>query len=56
MIELYKKNIWNDAKTVNAIAGACFSKVNKVINCILEILDNVTKNFFIDKGVDVISF
>lgn len=30
MIELYKKNIWNDAKTVNVIATACFSKVTKV--------------------------
>jgi len=24
MIELYKKNIWNDAKTVNVIASACY--------------------------------
>lgn len=32
MIELYKKNIWNDAKTVNAIANVgCFSKVTKVM-------------------------
>lgn len=31
MIELYKKNIWNDAKTVNAIANlGCFSKITKV--------------------------
>jgi len=30
MVELYKKNVWNDAKTVNVIATACFSKVNKV--------------------------
>ncbi|KAG5456337.1 MAG: hypothetical protein BJ554DRAFT_3952, partial [Olpidium bornovanus] len=29
-IELYKKNVWNDAKTVNVIAHACFSPVNKV--------------------------
>lgn len=32
MIELYKKNIWNDAKTVNVIATGCFSKVTKVIH------------------------
>lgn len=32
MIELYKKNIWNDAKTVNVIATGCFSKVTKVIS------------------------
>ncbi|XP_055387301.1 protein SDA1 homolog [Condylostylus longicornis] len=32
MIELYKKNIWNDAKTVNVIANVgCFSKVTKVL-------------------------
>jgi hypothetical protein len=30
MIELYKKNIWNDAKTVNVIATGCFSKLTKV--------------------------
>ncbi|EDX06295.1 protein SDA1 homolog [Drosophila simulans] len=32
MIELYKKNIWNDSKTVNVIATVgCFSKVTKVL-------------------------
>uniref|UniRef100_W8BMD1 Protein SDA1 n=1 Tax=Ceratitis capitata TaxID=7213 RepID=W8BMD1_CERCA len=32
MIELYKKNIWNDAKTVNVIATVgCFSKIMKVL-------------------------
>ncbi|XP_035213126.1 protein SDA1 homolog [Stegodyphus dumicola] len=31
MIELYRRNIWRDAKTVNAIATACFSKVNKIL-------------------------
>lgn len=31
MIELYKKNIWNDQKTVNVLANVgCFSKVTKV--------------------------
>uniref|UniRef100_A0A336K2S0 Protein SDA1 n=1 Tax=Culicoides sonorensis TaxID=179676 RepID=A0A336K2S0_CULSO len=31
MIELYKKNVWNDAKTVNVIATiGCFSKYTKV--------------------------
>uniref|UniRef100_K1RH89 Protein SDA1 n=1 Tax=Magallana gigas TaxID=29159 RepID=K1RH89_MAGGI len=29
MIELYRRNIWNDAKTVNVIATGCFSKVTK---------------------------
>ncbi|TMS08491.1 Protein SDA1-like protein [Larimichthys crocea] len=31
MTELYKRNIWNDAKTVNVITTACFSKVTKVL-------------------------
>ncbi|MEE6460412.1 hypothetical protein FKM82_000958 [Ascaphus truei] len=31
MIELYKRNIWNDAKTVNVITTACFSKVAKIL-------------------------
>lgn len=32
MIELYKKNIWNDDKTVNVIATeGCFSKIMKVL-------------------------
>lgn len=32
MVELYKKNVWNDAKTVNVIATVgCFSKVTKVM-------------------------
>lgn len=30
MIDLYKKNIWNDPKTVNVIATACLSKNAKV--------------------------
>lgn len=32
MIDLYKKNIWNDSKTVNVIANVgCFSKFTKVM-------------------------
>ncbi|KAJ7327227.1 hypothetical protein JRQ81_016986 [Phrynocephalus forsythii] len=30
MVELYRRNIWNDAKTVNVITTACFSKVTKI--------------------------
>ncbi|CAF1430037.1 unnamed protein product [Rotaria sordida] len=30
MIDLYRKNIWNDAKTGNIIASTCFSKITKV--------------------------
>ncbi|KAL8604072.1 hypothetical protein ACOMHN_024897 [Nucella lapillus] len=31
MIELYKRNIWKDAKTVNVIVNACFSKATKIM-------------------------
>uniref|UniRef100_A0A8D3A200 Protein SDA1 n=1 Tax=Scophthalmus maximus TaxID=52904 RepID=A0A8D3A200_SCOMX len=31
MAELYKRNIWNDAKTVNVITTACFTKVTKIL-------------------------
>ncbi|XP_068430070.1 protein SDA1 homolog isoform X1 [Clinocottus analis] len=31
MVELYKRNVWNDAKTVNVITTACFSKVTKIL-------------------------
>ncbi|KAM9734617.1 protein SDA1 homolog [Menidia menidia] len=31
MVELYRRNIWNDAKTVNVITTACFSKVAKIL-------------------------
>uniref|UniRef100_A0A4W6CDA3 Protein SDA1 n=1 Tax=Lates calcarifer TaxID=8187 RepID=A0A4W6CDA3_LATCA len=31
MVELYKRNIWNDAKTVNVITTTCFSKVTKIL-------------------------
>lgn len=31
MVELYKKNVWNDAKTVNVVATGCFSKYTKVM-------------------------
>ncbi|CAF1031904.1 unnamed protein product, partial [Didymodactylos carnosus] len=30
MVDLYRKNIWNDAKTVNIIANTCFSKITKI--------------------------
>ena len=30
MIDLYRRNIWRDTKTVNVITSACFSKVTKV--------------------------
>ncbi|XP_028134143.1 protein SDA1 homolog [Diabrotica virgifera virgifera] len=44
MIELYKKNIWNDVKTVNVIATGCFSKITKVMVTCLK--------FFLGKDPD----
>ena len=44
MIELYKKNVWKDAKTVNVIASACYSNENKVsvlIKCTYELVVTV---------------
>jgi protein SDA1 len=31
MIELYKRKIWNDEKTVNVISEACFHDNHKII-------------------------
>jgi hypothetical protein len=48
MIELYKKNIWNDAKTVNVVASACFSKFTKVSKNLCFVKSNwyaLTKQF-----------
>lgn len=36
MIELYKRNVWRDAKTVNVMATACFSDANKVLVAALQ--------------------
>lgn len=50
MIELYKKNIWNDAKTVNAIANVgCFSNVTKVMVASLKFFLGTDPN---EKGSD----
>ncbi|KAF6733157.1 SDA1-like protein [Oryzias melastigma] len=44
MVELYKRNIWNDAKTVNVITTACFSKITKILVAGLQ--------FFLGKDED----
>ncbi|XP_069043502.1 protein SDA1 homolog [Lepisosteus oculatus] len=44
MIELYRRNIWNDTKTVNVITTACFSKVTKILVAALK--------FFLGKDED----
>lgn len=50
MIELYKKNIWNDAKTVNVIANVgCFSNVTKVMVASLKFFLGREED---DKGSD----
>ncbi|XP_033104589.1 protein SDA1 homolog [Anneissia japonica] len=36
MIELYRRNIWKDEKTVNVIVTACFSKVTKILVAALK--------------------
>lgn len=36
MVELYNKNVWKDAKPVNVIATACFSKVTKIMVAALK--------------------
>ncbi|CAH2301491.1 SDA1 homolog [Pelobates cultripes] len=44
MVELYRRNIWNDTKTVNVITTACFSKVTKILVAALK--------FFLGKDED----
>lgn len=36
LIELYRKNIWNNTKTVQVIATACFSKTTKIMVAALK--------------------
>ncbi|CAL7948069.1 unnamed protein product [Xylocopa violacea] len=44
MIELYNKNVWNDAKTVNVLATGCFVRTTKVMVTCLK--------FFLGTGTD----
>ena len=45
MVELYKKQIWNDAKTVNVIATVgCFSKITKVMVASLKFFLGTDEN------------
>ncbi|KAJ2744366.1 Severe Depolymerization of Actin [Coemansia sp. BCRC 34301] len=39
-VELYRKNIWTDAKAVNVIAQACFSPITKVMMTAVQFLLN----------------
>ncbi|XP_050437859.1 protein SDA1 homolog [Adelges cooleyi] len=44
MIDLYKKNIWRDTKTVNVISTAVFSKITKVMVAALKFFVTVDTN------------
>jgi protein SDA1 len=44
MIELYRKNVWNDAKTVNVIATACFSSYTKIMVTALKFFLEADEN------------
>ncbi|KAK9696697.1 Severe Depolymerization of Actin [Basidiobolus ranarum] len=35
-VELYKKNVWHDAKTVNVVVSACFSPVTRIMVTALQ--------------------
>ena len=43
LIELYHKNIWNNPKTVQVIATACFSKTTKIAVAALKFFLGVEK-------------
>ncbi|OLY85549.1 Protein SDA1-like protein [Smittium mucronatum] len=52
-IELYKKNIWNDAKTVNVIALGAFSPITKIkVTCVQFFLNPVSKKKNADGETD----
>lgn len=53
MVELYKKRIWNDAKTVNVIATVgCFSKITKVMVASLKFFLGTDEGDEKDSDVD----
>ncbi|XP_055541630.1 protein SDA1 homolog [Wyeomyia smithii] len=53
MVELYRKRIWNDAKTVNVIATVgCFSKVTKVMVASLKFFLGTDEQNEKDSDVD----
>lgn len=44
IISLYRKQVWNDAKTVNVIASGCFSENDKVVNLACNFLIQTTED------------
>ncbi|KAJ2453212.1 Severe Depolymerization of Actin [Coemansia sp. RSA 2336] len=51
-IELYRKNIWTDAKAVNVIVQACFSPINKIMLTAVQFFLNPTKKADTDDADD----
>lgn len=44
MVELYRRKVWKDAKTVNVITTACFSKVTKIMVAAIKFFLGVDSN------------
>lgn len=52
LTELYRKQVWNDAKTVNVIANGCFTKITKVITIALQFFSGKDQETESDKESD----
>ena len=48
MMELYKKNIWSDAKTVNVISTGCFNENPKIVHLVAKFLIDTTEGNLLD--------
>jgi len=46
IISLYRKQVWNDGKTVNVIASGCFSENEKVVSLACNFLIQTTEETF----------
>ena len=56
MIDLYRKNVWRDERTVNVISTACFSDVTKLAVTAIKFflgtgLEHVTPNNIFGKAI-----
>eukprot|EP00331_Platyophrya_macrostoma_P026581 CAMPEP_0176438470 /NCGR_PEP_ID=MMETSP0127-20121128/19305_1 /TAXON_ID=938130 /ORGANISM="Platyophrya macrostoma, Strain WH" /LENGTH=811 /DNA_ID=CAMNT_0017822431 /DNA_START=20 /DNA_END=2455 /DNA_ORIENTATION=+ len=52
MIELYRKNIWNDAKTVNVISSGCFNENPKIVHLVCKFLIDTTEGNLVEDDSD----
>jgi protein SDA1 len=52
MIQLYKRGLWNDVKTVNIIAGGCFNEYYKIklISCYFLMETTIPNDEFSDES------